>query len=128
MSFTAYEYGTPVYFRVVIESGQPHEAVQIGTGRTWREALADLSPTPIQSTGRDGGVTAALRWAKHAGWIDDVEGLEEVDVDLDEETMSKRHHATKKKSSSKKTWHIFETGARYGRSVGGGSVHDQEAR
>ena len=110
MSFTTYEYGTPAYFRVVVETGMPQEAVQIGTGRTWREAFSDLSPTPIQSTGRDGGVATALRWAKHAGWIDDLEGLEEVDVDLDEETSTtaKHHHATKK-SAPKKTWHIFET-------------------
>lgn len=54
---------------VVVQTRQAHETVEIGTGDTLREATESLEPTPIQSTGRDCGVSAALEWARHAGWI-----------------------------------------------------------
>jgi hypothetical protein len=68
---------------VVVESGMPQDAVRIGVGDTWREAVDSLETTAIQSTGRDCGVAAALRWAASQDWISSAE-LDEVDVDLDE--------------------------------------------
>lgn len=54
---------------VVLETGMPEDAVQIGTGETLREAYDAREGTPIQSTGRDSGRLSALTWAHNQGWI-----------------------------------------------------------
>ncbi len=64
---------------VVIETGMPEHAVQIGIGGTLREAYDSLEITAVQSAGRDGGRASALAWAHNAGWIGDPESLEEED-------------------------------------------------
>lgn len=60
---------------VIVLTGMPEDAVQIGTGETQVEAWASLERTPIQSAGRDAGEGAALRWAHSAGWISAPETL-----------------------------------------------------
>lgn len=55
---------------IVVVNGMPEHNVEIGIGSTLDEARENLQQTPMQSTGRDGGVAAALAWARHAGWID----------------------------------------------------------
>lgn len=62
------------YFRdgslwVAVLRGMPQDSVRLGCGETRAEAVSDLQATPIQSTGPDGGIAAAIRWAQHAGWI-----------------------------------------------------------
>ena len=54
---------------VAVRAGMPEQHVAIGTGDSRREAFESLGATPIQSTGRDSGVRAALCWARGAGWI-----------------------------------------------------------
>jgi len=56
--------------RVLVRSGMPEDNVKIGVGITCREAENSLEETPIQSTGRDGGIASALAWARNAGWVD----------------------------------------------------------
>lgn len=72
-------------FYVVVRTGMPQDSVRIGTGESYDEALESLEITPIQSTGRDSGLSSALRWAENAGWIssadlDDDDGPEEEEV------------------------------------------------
>lgn len=71
---------------VVVETGMPEDAVQIGIGDTLREAYDLSESTPIQSTGPYGGAAAAIAWAHGQDWlsapasliaIDDAELLEE---------------------------------------------------
>ena len=54
---------------VAVLSGMPEQHVEVGTGDSRREAFESLAATPIQSTGRDSGVRAALCWARGKGWI-----------------------------------------------------------
>ena len=68
---------------VVVDTGpQAQDAVQIGVGLTWREAIEDLESTPVQSVGRDGGSSTAIHWALHSGWL--TGPLTEVEVDLED--------------------------------------------
>lgn len=64
---------------VVVQTGQPQDAVRIGVGDTLREAHEGMEGTPVQSVGPDCGRAAALRWAAGAGWITAVSSLESVD-------------------------------------------------
>lgn len=64
---------------VVLETGMPEDAVQIGIGETLREAYDSREGTPIQSTGRDSGRASALAWAHGQGWIGSPESLDSVD-------------------------------------------------
>lgn len=64
---------------VVLETGQPQDAVQIGIGDTLRAAYDSREGTPIQSTGRDSGRQSALTWAHNQGWIGDPNSLDEED-------------------------------------------------
>lgn len=64
---------------VVLQTGMPEVAVQIGIGETLREAYDSREGTPVQSTGRDSGRLSALTWAHNAGWIGDPDSLEEED-------------------------------------------------
>lgn len=69
---------------LVVELGQPQHNSRIGVGDTAQEAWDRLECTPCQCTGRDGGLSAAIEWARGQGWIDSP--LEEVDApDIDEE-------------------------------------------
>lgn len=68
-----------VGFWVVVLKGMPEQAVKIGTGNSIREAWQSLEATPIQSAGRHVD-DRALSWAKHAGWIDDIDALEDADA------------------------------------------------
>lgn len=62
---------------VAIETGQPEHQVKIGIGETREDALKALEDVPIQSTGLDSGLAAAISWAKNAGWFTgDLEALE----------------------------------------------------
>jgi hypothetical protein len=62
---------------VVVMTGQPEHAPQIGTGRNLQEAVGDLQTVAaVLCTGPDSGVSAALRWAHHADWIGDPEQME----------------------------------------------------
>lgn len=54
---------------VVVVTGQPEHAVQIGVGSSVEEAWQALQDTALQSVGLDCGEAAALRWAHGAGWI-----------------------------------------------------------
>lgn len=54
---------------VVVQTGMPEQAVQIGVGETLEAAAADLKATPIQSTGIDNGIKNTLEWAYGAEWI-----------------------------------------------------------
>ena len=72
---------------VVLETGAPHDAVQIGIGETLREAYYSREPTAIQSTGRDSGRADALVWASNEGWISDLHSLDE-DLDATLEVQS----------------------------------------
>lgn len=87
MSRYTYEDGS---LCVVVETGMPEHNVEIGIGDTWHEAIDSLQTTAIQSTGRDGGRDAAIRWAHGAGLISGPT-LEEVDVDLDAELSGAQH-------------------------------------
>lgn len=64
---------------VVLETGQPQDAVQIGIGDTLREVYDAREGTPIQSAGRDSGRLSALTWAHNQGWIGDPDSLDEED-------------------------------------------------
>lgn len=64
---------------VVVETGMPQDNVYIGVGETLGDAYTNREMTPIQSTGRDSGTGAALRWAEGADWIETAAGLEAVD-------------------------------------------------
>lgn len=54
---------------VCVVTGMPEQAVRIGVGDSADEAWKSLQATPIQSIGRDGGVSAAISWATGAGWF-----------------------------------------------------------
>jgi hypothetical protein len=73
---------------VAVLPGMPTDAVRVAIGRTPREAwfaLADGgSDTPVQSTGPDSGVDAALQWAANAGWTSPVDRLEAIAVTSDD--------------------------------------------
>lgn len=74
---------------VVVETGQPTDSVEIGLGDNPEEALESLESTPIQSTGRDCGLSSALSWAKAQGWVtgnlDEIDDLtEDCDDDCDD--------------------------------------------
>lgn len=69
---TWYTYGSTY---VCVRSGMPEQTIEIGVGDDYDEALESLEATPMQSTGRDCGISSALKWAQHAGWIDDVNDL-----------------------------------------------------
>jgi hypothetical protein len=64
---------------VVLETGMPQDAVQIGIGDTLREAYDSREGTAIQSTGPDGGRASALAWAHNAGWIGEPDSLDDED-------------------------------------------------
>ena len=64
---------------VVLETGRPEDAVQIGVGDSLREAYDSREGTAIQSTGRDHGRADALAWAHGQDWISDPDSLEEED-------------------------------------------------
>lgn len=72
---------------VAVETGQPVDAVRVGVGSTAEEAREALASTAIQSTGRDCGERAGLKWAEGAGWISSASDLEEVEVDEEEESL-----------------------------------------
>jgi hypothetical protein len=72
---------------VCVRSGMPEQHVEIGCGDSYREAVANLESTAIQSVGRDGGVASALAWAHGAGWISDPDELEETDDPGGKETV-----------------------------------------
>lgn len=76
MSDSWYTYGSDY---VVVRTGMPEHAVELGIGATYEEAVESLYATPIQSTGPDSGERAALRWAVGAGWIDSLDDLVEDD-------------------------------------------------
>ena len=63
---------------VAVLTGMPEDAVEVGIGGSPGAARLDLEPTPIQSVGRDGGLSAALRWAQGARWFSDVAKLERL--------------------------------------------------
>jgi hypothetical protein len=64
--------------KVMVITGQPKDSVKIGIGPSWEEAIESLESTPIQSTGRDSGLSSALKWAEYSGWFD-ISDLEKVD-------------------------------------------------
>jgi len=84
MSDHWYTYGFPAY--LLLRTGMPEQAVRYGIGNTYAEAVNGLTETPIQSTGRDGGVFAALRWLNSEGTID----FADIDVPFDPETSVPR--------------------------------------
>jgi hypothetical protein len=57
----------------------PQDAVEIGIGDSYAEAISSLEATPIQSVGRDSGENNAHKWAQNSGWIEDVDALETDD-------------------------------------------------
>lgn len=70
---------------IAVMTGMPEQPVRVGVGRTPRIALAELAPTPIQSTGPDCGEAAGLDWACR-NWLDcTTDDLREIDVDDDED-------------------------------------------
>lgn len=76
---------------VLVRSGQPQDAVEIGIGHSHDDAINSLEGTAIQSTGRDGGLRSALIWAQHAGQLtppDDLVILETMPEHLRESHRS----------------------------------------
>lgn len=77
MSESAYLYGDEV---VLIVTGMPEDAVEIGIGRDLTEARKSLEATPIQSVGPVGSAErAAIGWAHGQGWWDDSDDLVPAD-------------------------------------------------
>jgi hypothetical protein len=64
---------------VVVRTGQPQDAVRIGLGDDYPEAIANLEATGVKSTGRDNGEASALAYAHNNGWISDPNDLEPDD-------------------------------------------------
>ena len=65
---------------VVVLTGMPEDAVEIGIGNTVEEAWTSREDTAIQSVGRDSGEDSALSWAHVAGWFSGAD-LEPADVE-----------------------------------------------
>lgn len=70
-----YRYGTEY---VAVLTGQPRDSVQIGVGKSRKEAYSNLQETPIQSVGSDCGEQAAIRWARGADWLDPKVKLQKI--------------------------------------------------
>jgi len=68
---------------VVIKTGMPEQAVQIGIGDNPDEAIENLEETGIQSCGHDSGLSAALSWSNNAGWISHPRKLQAISAPTD---------------------------------------------
>lgn len=78
---------------VVVATGMPEQAVEVGIGNTPQEAAANLEPTAIQSVGRDSGRRSALNWARNAGWILDGADRDRVVVETMPDCWRESHRA-----------------------------------